>query len=116
MPSRGLTLAPGRTDMNIDAQILETLAAQRALAWNATHDSVTGLPNRRQLQERLAQAVARARRLDQDLAILIVDLDAFRIINAGSGQAAGDALLAAAAERLVWCAPDHLVARTGDNE
>lgn len=102
--------------MNIDPRILEVLAAQRSLADQATHDSVTGLPNRRQMHERLTRAVAHARRLDEDLAILIVDVDSFRIVNAAAGQAAGDALLAATAGRLANCARNHLVARTGDNE
>jgi diguanylate cyclase (GGDEF)-like protein len=102
--------------MNIDHQILETLAARRSQAADEAHDPITGLPNRRQMQEHLAQAVARARRLDEDLAILVVDVDAFRIVNAAAGQAAGDALLAAAAERLATCAAGQLTARTGDNE
>jgi len=101
--------------MNIDPQIVEKLSAWRNWS-DLAHDAVTGLPNRRQMQEQLAQAVARAQRLDENLAILIVDVDAFRIVNAAAGQAAGDALLAAAAERLASCAPGHLTARTGDNE
>ncbi|HEX6099702.1 MAG TPA: bifunctional diguanylate cyclase/phosphodiesterase [Thermoanaerobaculia bacterium] len=84
--------------------------------WLATHDPVTGLPNRGYLREQLAQAVGYARRLDEDLAVLVVDIDSFRNVNAAVGQAAGDALLAAAAERVKRCAPNHLVARTGDNE
>jgi diguanylate cyclase (GGDEF)-like protein len=48
--------------------------------------------------------------------VLIVDVDSFRIVNAAAGQAVGDALLAAAAERLASCAAEQLVARTGDNE
>ena len=99
--------------MNDDPQILETLAS---LAWQTAHDSITGLPNRRHMQEQLAQAVAQARRHDEELAILIVDVDSFRNVNAAVGQAAGDALLAAAAARLARCAVDHPVARTGDNE
>jgi diguanylate cyclase (GGDEF)-like protein len=46
----------------------------------------------------------------------IVDVDSFRNVNAAAGQAAGDALLQEAAERLACCASTHLVARTGDNE
>ena len=102
--------------MNIDPQIVETLAAHRSRAWDATHDPLTGLPNRRQMQEQLARAVALARRLDETLAVLLVDVDAFRIINAAAGQAVGDALLSAVAERLATCAGEQLVARTGDNE
>jgi diguanylate cyclase len=102
--------------MDLDPRILETLATQRSRAWSATHDPVTGLPNRRELREHLAQAVGHARRLDEELAVQIVDVDSFRDVNAAAGQLAGDALLAAAAERLACCAPGHLVARTGDNE
>src|SRR5687767_11015059 len=102
--------------MNVNRNIADKLAAQRTLSWGATHDPVTGLPNRRELQEQLADAVAKARRNDEDLAVLLVDVDAFRIVNAAAGQAAGDALLIAAAVRLEVCAAGHLVARTGDNE
>ena len=102
--------------MKIDPQILETLAAGRSRAADEAHDPVTGLPNRRQMQEQLAQAVSLARRRDENLAVLVVDVDAFRIVNAAAGQAAGDALLAAAAERLASCAAGRLTARTGDNE
>src|SRR5687768_11259504 len=108
----GVALALGQRDMNEDP-ILETIAS---LAWQAAHDSITGLPNRRQMQELLAQAIAHARKLDHRLAILIVDIDSFRIVNAAVGQAAGDALLAAAAARIANCAVDHHVSRTGDNE
>jgi diguanylate cyclase (GGDEF)-like protein len=101
--------------MKIEPRILETLAAQRSLAGNLC-DPITGLPDRRQMQKRLAAAVARARRQDEHLAVLIVDVDSFRIVNAAAGQSAGDALLAAAAERLMMCAGSHLVARTGGNE
>ncbi len=101
--------------MNIDPQIIENLATWRNWS-DLSHDSVTGLPNRRYMQEQLAEAVVRARRLDQNLAILMIDVDSFRIVNAAAGQAAGDALLAAAAERLASCAAGHLAARTGDNE
>jgi len=102
--------------MNIQPNIAERLAAQRSQSWKATHDPITGLPDRRQMHARLAQAVAQARRNDEDLAVLIVDVDAFRIVNAAAGQAAGDLLLMAAAERLENCAAGHPVARTGDNE
>jgi diguanylate cyclase (GGDEF)-like protein len=84
--------------------------------WLATHDPVTGLPNRGYLREQLAHAVGHARRLDEDLAVLVVDIDSFRDVNAAIGQAAGDALLASAAERVSHCADGQLVARTGDNE
>ncbi|HSY51673.1 MAG TPA: phosphodiesterase [Thermoanaerobaculia bacterium] len=101
--------------MNIDPRYSEMLAAQRSLAGDS-YDPITGLPNRQQMLRSLAEAVVRARRQDEPLALLLVDVDAFRIVNAAAGQSAGDALLAAAAERLMACAGSHLVARTGDNE
>jgi diguanylate cyclase (GGDEF)-like protein len=102
--------------MKINSQILERLTAARQSAGQSTHDPVTGLPNRGQLHDQLTQAVVRARREDGHLTVLIVDVDAFRIVNAAAGQAAGDALLAVAAARLSSCAYPHPVARTGDNE
>jgi diguanylate cyclase (GGDEF)-like protein len=68
------------------------------------------------MQEQLAQAVARALTFEHGLSVLIVDVDSFRIVNAAAGQAAGDALLAATAERLASCAAGQLVSRSGDNE
>ena len=99
--------------MSNDPHLLETIAS---LAWQAEHDAITGLPNRRKMQEHLALCIAHARRSDGGLAILIADVDSFRVINAAIGQAAGDAILAAVATRIANCAPDHFVARTGDNE
>jgi diguanylate cyclase (GGDEF)-like protein/PAS domain S-box-containing protein len=75
-------------------------AQQRELAEQARHDSLTGLPNRRAFGERLHQAMARARRQTQALAVLYVDLDGFKAINDRYGHATGDALLVEVARRL----------------
>jgi diguanylate cyclase (GGDEF)-like protein len=80
------------------------------------YDPVTGLPNRGQMRARLSEAIERTRERGGNLAVLIIDIDAFRIVNAAAGQAAGDALLASVAWRLVCAAAGHFVARTGDNE
>jgi len=79
-------------------------------------DAITQLPNRRQMHQHLADAVAHALHLEEDLGVLLVDVDAFRIVNAAAGQAAGDALLNAVAQRIATCAGGHLLSRTGDNE
>jgi diguanylate cyclase (GGDEF)-like protein/PAS domain S-box-containing protein len=78
-------------------------AQQRELAEQARHDSLTGLPNRRAFGERLTQAMARARRHPQTLALLYVDLDGFKAVNDRHGHAAGDRLLADVAKRLLKC-------------
>jgi diguanylate cyclase (GGDEF)-like protein/PAS domain S-box-containing protein len=78
-------------------------AHQRELAEQARHDSLTGLPNRRAFGERLHQAMARARRQPQSLAVLFIDLDGFKSVNDRYGHAAGDRLLAEVARRLLTC-------------
>jgi len=84
-----------------DISILK--AQQRELAEQARHDSLTGLPNRRAFAERLDQALARARRNPQTLAVLYVDLDGFKAINDSLGHAAGDLVLIEVAKRLLDC-------------
>jgi diguanylate cyclase (GGDEF)-like protein len=74
---------------------LQTLSAQ--LAQVARTDSVTGLANRRSLEERLAQASAYANRYEEPLSALAIDLDEFKQINDRYGHAAGDEVLRAIA-------------------
>ena len=93
--------------------ILGTIAA---LVRRTSHDAVTSLPNRRQMQEKLHDAVARAQRAGERLSILVVDIDFFRNVIAEVGQTGADQLLGCTAARVVECAGVHFVARTGDNE
>ena len=67
----------------------------------ARFDPLTGLPNRRQFDERLAEAMARTRRVHQPIALLFLDIDRFKTINDSLGHAAGDAVLKEFARRLV---------------
>ncbi len=71
---------------------------ERQLHFNAHHDALTGLPNRVLLADRLLQAMAQARRRDQQLAVMYLDLDGFKEVNDSHGHAAGDQLLMAVAQ------------------
>ena len=72
----------------------------------ALYDSLTGLPNRKSFHDQLDHAIARARRKNEHLATLFIDLDRFKRINDTLGHAAGDALLMEAARRMSRCVRD----------
>ena len=80
--------------------ITERKLSEERIQYLATHDPVTGLPNRNLIQDRIAQAMHHARRSNQQIALLYVDLDRFKVVNDGYGHAVGDALLKAVGERL----------------
>lgn len=83
----------------------------------AQHDELTGLSNRRVLQERLADAVSAASWTGQEFALLYLDLDGFKVINDSRGHDVGDALLAAVAVRIQdIIRPGDTVARIGGDE
>ena len=91
--------------------------AQAALTEQATHDALTGLPNRALLVDRLTQAVSLAHRLNKSTGILFVDLDHFKQINDTLGHAAGDAALRHIAKRILGAVrPMDSVSRLGGDE
>ena len=90
-------LRAGRRILDLQQQLL---AAREALREQANHDGLTGLLNRNSILAVLDKELARASREDQPLAVLMVDLDRFKLINDTQGHAAGDAVLCEAAHRL----------------
>ena len=87
------------------------------LQYMATHDALTGLPNRNLFQDRLDLAMARAYRYDQRLAVMLLDLDHFKLINDTYGHPIGDELLKVVGERLTECLrKSDTVARMGGDE
>ncbi len=98
---------------------LEELVRQRTAELDRAsyQDSVTGLPNRVLFEDRLEQALARARRGGGRLALLLLDLDCFKKVNESLGYGAGDRLLRGVAERLRECVgEDVTVGRFGGDE
>ncbi len=92
-------------------------AANRQLRHLATHDSLTGLPNRALLDDRLEQCIAHAEREGRGFAVAVFDLDRFKQVNDSCGHRAGDELLKEVAQRLLGVARNiDTVARLGGDE
>ena len=91
-------------------------AAADRLRHESRHDPLTGLPNRLQFAEQVDRSLAMARRHGHGFAVLLVDLDRFKIINDSLGHAAGDRLLAAVAARITECVrpSDYVANGSGD--
>ncbi len=92
-------------------------ATEERLRHMATHDSLTGLPNRSLLSDRVRMAMAQSRRTGRGFAILALDLDGFKKVNDALGHPIGDALLRVAATRLSETLRDvDTLARVGGDE
>jgi diguanylate cyclase (GGDEF)-like protein/PAS domain S-box-containing protein len=101
----------------IGRDISDRKMLESRLAHQATHDALTGLPNRVLLLDRLEQALARAHRSRSIVAVLFCDMDNFKVINDSLGHATGDAVLIEAARRIAEVLrPSDTVARFGGDE
>jgi diguanylate cyclase len=91
--------------------------ANKQLRHLATHDALTSLPNRVLMDDRLSQAIVHAERHGQSFAVILLDLDRFKLVNDSLGHRAGDELLMEVAQRLKSVVRDvDTVARLGGDE
>ena len=119
-----LQLAPVKDDrgavthfVGILNDVSDAMRYQAELEHQATHDTLTGLPNRNLLKDRIAQAIAYAKRYQRTLAIAFIDLDNFKLVNDSLGHQAGDQLLKTVSARLKSCVRvSDTVARMGGDE
>jgi len=101
----------------VGRDITGQMLAEERIRFLATHDDLTGLPNRSMFGELLQLAIAAASRYQRTLAVLFVDLDGFKQVNDRLGHAAGDALLKEISARLRACLrASDVVARLGGDE
>ncbi len=106
-----------RTDDELARRQEELVRRQEELAFMATHDALTGLPNRTLISDRTGQMLVRARRHQTPVAALYIDLDNFKSVNDTLSHATGDELLRAVAERLDGVVRDtDALGRVGGDE
>jgi diguanylate cyclase (GGDEF)-like protein/PAS domain S-box-containing protein len=86
--------------VGVQNDISDQKRAEENLLHMATHDALTGLPNRSLLQDRISQSISHAERMQREVAVLFLDFDRFKNINDSLGHAAGDALISSMARRL----------------
>jgi len=99
------------------ADISERKAHEDRVDYLARHDALTGLANRRQLDDRMTKVLASTRRGDLGVALMLIDLDRFKQVNDSLGHQVGDQLLVEMARRLNACVRDSdIVARIGGDE
>ena len=114
---RSVSPLEGGGTIELVADVTELRRAEQAMRFLAFHDTLTGLPNRRLLDDRLRQAIRLAQRRDRMVATLLIHLEDFRQVSDSLGQDAGDVVLREVAERLAGCVRKaDTLARIGADE
>jgi diguanylate cyclase (GGDEF)-like protein len=102
-PRSFLVEALAQSNARLERRVMELEQAVAIARHLAYHDSLTGLPNRALLQDRLAQAMQQAARQRKTVGLVLLDLDSFKHVNDQLGHHAGDRILRMVAERLTNC-------------
>lgn len=103
--------------VGVQNDISEEIRYQNELSFNASHDVLTGLPNRTLLEDRLRQGSQISQRYKRSMAVMFIDLDGFKPINDSIGHHVGDHILTEVAQRLTsQVRPGDTVARMGGDE
>ncbi len=103
--------------VGIFADISQRKESEERIRYLTQYDTLTGLANRTLLTDRLEQAIVYAHRAERVVAVILLDIDRFKLINDSLGHAAGNALLKQVADRLSsYIRPGDTVARLGSNE
>jgi diguanylate cyclase (GGDEF)-like protein len=101
----------------VGRDVSETMALNRRVEFLASHDELTGLPNRSLFRQRLEHAVAKAERIGQQVLLVFFDLDHFKLVNDTLGHEAGDQLLIMATKRITQKARStDILCRLGGDE
>jgi diguanylate cyclase (GGDEF)-like protein len=101
----------------VGRDVSEAVSQNRKVEFLATHDELTGLPNRNLFRQRLEHAISKAERSSKQVLLLFFDLDYFKMVNDTLGHDAGDNLLVQAVERISACARStDILCRLGGDE
>lgn len=112
-----LLLIVRRADRQLAIHEAARAEADTRMRYQAHHDMVTGLPNRVSFNEELEAALRRTKRSGRSTAVLLLDLDGFKLVNDSLGHDAGDELLKAVADRIEFCTRESdMVFRVGGDE
>ena len=106
-----------REVVGVSRDVTERKKVEEQIEYQAYHDALTGLPNRRLFRDRLTVALAHARRMKHPLAVMFLDLDRFKVVNDTLGHSTGDELLKAVGMRLqTSLREEDSIARMGGDE